>query len=53
MMEKRAKKLEVAAREIPLSEKLTIFGDPNAEVLILSWGSPKGGYSRCSRSLAR
>jgi 2-oxoglutarate ferredoxin oxidoreductase subunit alpha len=42
MMEKRAKKLEVAAREIPLSEKLTIFGDPNAEVLILSWGSPKG-----------
>jgi 2-oxoglutarate ferredoxin oxidoreductase subunit alpha len=42
MMDKRAKKLEVAAREIPLSEKLTIFGDPNAEVLILSWGSPKG-----------
>jgi 2-oxoglutarate ferredoxin oxidoreductase subunit alpha len=42
MMEKRAKKLEVAAREIPLPEKLTIFGDPNAEVLILSWGSPKG-----------
>jgi 2-oxoglutarate ferredoxin oxidoreductase subunit alpha len=42
MMEKRAKKLEVAAREIPLSEKLTIFGDPNAEVLLLSWGSPKG-----------
>jgi 2-oxoglutarate ferredoxin oxidoreductase subunit alpha len=42
MMEKRAKKLEVAAREIPLSEKLTMFGDPNAEVLLLSWGSPKG-----------
>jgi 2-oxoglutarate ferredoxin oxidoreductase subunit alpha len=42
MMDKRAKKLEVAAREIPLSEKLNIFGDPDSELLILSWGSPKG-----------
>ncbi len=42
MMDKRAKKLEVAAREIPLSEKLTVFGDPSSELLILSWGSPKG-----------
>lgn len=42
MMEKRAKKLETAAREIPNEEKLNFFGDPNAETLILSWGSPKG-----------
>ncbi len=42
MMDKRAKKLEVAAREIPLSEKINLFGDPDAEVLLLSWGSPKG-----------
>lgn len=42
MMEKRAKKLEVAAREIPLSEKINIFGDPASELIILSWGSPKG-----------
>ncbi|MDW8111400.1 MAG: 2-oxoacid:ferredoxin oxidoreductase subunit alpha [Candidatus Bipolaricaulota bacterium] len=42
MMEKRAKKLEIAAREIPLEEKMNIFGDPNAELMLLSWGSPKG-----------
>jgi len=42
MMEKRAKKLETAAREIPNEEKFNFFGNPNAETLILSWGSPKG-----------
>lgn len=42
MMNKRAKKLEIAAREIPLSEKINIFGDPDSELVLLSWGSPKG-----------
>lgn len=42
MMDKRAKKLAIAAQEIPLSEKINIFGDPDAEVILLSWGSPKG-----------
>lgn len=42
MMDKRAKKLEIAAQEISLSEKLNIFGDPDAELVLLSWGSPKG-----------
>ncbi|MCS7275205.1 MAG: 2-oxoacid:acceptor oxidoreductase subunit alpha [Candidatus Bipolaricaulota bacterium] len=42
MMEKRAKKLEIAAREIPLEEKINIFGDPDAELMLISWGSPKG-----------
>ncbi len=42
MMDKRAKKLEVAAQEIPLSEKINIFGDPDSELIVLSWGSPKG-----------
>lgn len=42
MMEKRAKKLEAAAREIPNEEKFNFFGAPTAEALILSWGSPKG-----------
>lgn len=42
MMNKRAKKLEIAAQEIPLSEKINIFGDPDAELVLLSWGSPKG-----------
>ncbi len=42
MMDKRAKKLEIAAREIPLAEKLNIFGDPDSELVLVSWGSPKG-----------
>ncbi len=42
MMDKRAKKLEIAAQEIPLSEKVNIFGDPDSELVLLSWGSPKG-----------
>lgn len=42
MMEKRMKKLETAAREIPLEEKLNAFGPVEAETVILSWGSPKG-----------
>ena len=41
MMEKRLKKLETAAREISSAEKLNVFGDPNAEIVIVSWGSPK------------
>lgn len=42
MMDKRAKKLEAAAQEIPSSEKINIFGDPDSELVLLSWGSPKG-----------
>ena len=42
MMEKRMRKLETAAREIPESEKLNVFGDSDADTVILSWGSPKG-----------
>ncbi len=42
-MEKRMRKLETAAREIPVDEKLRVYGDPEAEFTILSWGSNKGG----------
>ena len=42
MMEKRMKKLETAAGEIPREEKLNVFGGPEAEAAVLSWGSPKG-----------
>ncbi|MFQ5855151.1 MAG: 2-oxoacid:acceptor oxidoreductase subunit alpha [Anaerolineae bacterium] len=42
-MEKRARKLELAACEIPEDEKLKIYGDPAATFTILSWGSNKGG----------
>jgi 2-oxoglutarate ferredoxin oxidoreductase subunit alpha len=42
MMEKRMKKLELADREIPIKERINLFGDPEASVTIVSWGSPKG-----------
>jgi len=42
-MEKRMRKLETAALEIPVDEKLRVYGDPEAEFTILSWGSNKGG----------
>jgi len=42
MMEKRAKKMEVADREIPEQEKVNFFGDRTADTVIVSWGSTKG-----------
>jgi 2-oxoglutarate ferredoxin oxidoreductase subunit alpha len=42
MMEKRMKKLETAAKEIPIGEKLSVFGSENSKNMIISWGSPKG-----------
>jgi 2-oxoglutarate ferredoxin oxidoreductase subunit alpha len=42
MMEKRMKKLETADKEIPVKEKLNVFGSQNSENMIISWGSPKG-----------
>jgi 2-oxoglutarate ferredoxin oxidoreductase subunit alpha len=42
MMDKRMRKLETAAREIPPREKFNFFGDANAPITILSWGSTKG-----------
>ncbi|MCI0698932.1 2-oxoacid:acceptor oxidoreductase subunit alpha [candidate division KSB1 bacterium] len=42
MMDKRMRKLETAAREIPLREKFNFFGDPDAPITIISWGSTKG-----------
>jgi len=42
MMEKRMKKLELADREIPIKERINLFGESEAPVTIVSWGSPKG-----------
>ncbi len=42
MMEKRARKLETAAREIPEREKLAVFGDPDAPLTAVTWGSTTG-----------
>ncbi len=42
MMNKRMKKLETAAKEIPNSEKAKFYGNGKAETAVVSWGSPKG-----------
>ena len=42
MVEKRMKKLELVAKEIPIEDKLKVYGDANSENLVVSWGSPKG-----------
>jgi 2-oxoglutarate ferredoxin oxidoreductase subunit alpha len=51
-MEKRMRKLETAAREIPLEEKLQIYGDPEADFTVLSWGSNKGAIIEAIELLA-
>ncbi|MCS7136258.1 MAG: 2-oxoacid:ferredoxin oxidoreductase subunit alpha [Nitrososphaerota archaeon] len=42
MMEKRMKKLDIIAKEVPNEEKLKIFGEVSASNIVVSWGSPKG-----------
>jgi 2-oxoglutarate ferredoxin oxidoreductase subunit alpha len=42
MYEKRMKKLETADKEIPVSERISFYGDPEASATVVSWGSPKG-----------
>lgn len=41
-MEKRFRKIEFASREIPLEEKVMVFGPKKADVTIITWGSQKG-----------
>ena len=53
MMEKRMRKLETAAREIPLEEKLRVYGDPDAAFTIVSWGSTKGAILEALQLLRR
>lgn len=42
MHDKRMRKLELMLREIPEKEQIRFFGDPQAELTLVSWGSPKG-----------
>ena len=42
MMEKRMGKIDLADREIPLSDRVNFFGPENADMTIVSWGSTKG-----------
>jgi 2-oxoglutarate ferredoxin oxidoreductase subunit alpha len=51
MMEKRMHKLDFAHREIPLKEKVNIFGPEGAETIVVSWGSPKGAILEASEML--
>ncbi len=41
-MVKRRRKFEVAARDIPESRKWSYFGASDPDLLLVSWGSPKG-----------
>lgn len=41
MYEKRMKKLELADREIPENLRYNIYGDQDADTMLLTWGSPK------------
>lgn len=51
MMEKRARKLVAASREIPSGEKLSFFGPEDPETLVVSWGSTKGAILDAMDSL--
>jgi 2-oxoglutarate ferredoxin oxidoreductase subunit alpha len=42
MHAKRLRKLELAAREIPLERQCALHGDPTAPITLVTWGSPKG-----------
>ncbi|MCW4006423.1 MAG: 2-oxoacid:ferredoxin oxidoreductase subunit alpha [Candidatus Bathyarchaeota archaeon] len=42
MVEKRMKKLDLVVKEVPLEDKVKLFGDVDAENMVVSWGSPKG-----------
>ena len=42
MYEKRMKKLEIADREIPETERARLYGDESSDFLIVGWGFVKG-----------
>ncbi len=42
MMDKRMGKLDLADKEIPMSDRVNFFGPENADVTVVSWGSTKG-----------
>jgi 2-oxoglutarate ferredoxin oxidoreductase subunit alpha len=42
MMEKRMGKIDLADKEIPISDRVNFFGPEQADVTVVSWGSTKG-----------
>ncbi len=51
MVDKRMKKLEVALSEIPNGDKAIVYGDEDAEYVVLSWGSTKGAILEAMEKL--
>jgi 2-oxoglutarate ferredoxin oxidoreductase subunit alpha len=51
MVEKRMKKLEVVAREVPIEDKFKFYGEIDSENVIVSWGSPKGAIREAIANL--
>jgi 2-oxoglutarate ferredoxin oxidoreductase subunit alpha len=41
-MQKRFQKLETAAHEIPLEDRVQVFGEKEADITFVTWGSQKG-----------
>ena len=52
-MEKRMRKLDTIAAEVPDSVKFELHGDPNADLTVVAWGSTKGAIRDALASLAR
>ncbi len=42
MMDKRMSKLDVALKEIADEDKAVMYGNPDADIVLVSWGSTKG-----------
>jgi 2-oxoglutarate ferredoxin oxidoreductase subunit alpha len=42
MMEKRMGKIDLADKEIPISDRVNFFGPEHADITVISWGSTKG-----------
>ncbi len=52
MMDKRMLKLELIQNEVPIEEKISFFGNKDAETIIVSWGSPKGAILESMQMLS-
>ena len=53
MYEKRMKKLETADREIPEEQRVNIAGDLDSDIVLLTWGSPKGAVLEAMEELQK
>ena len=53
MMEKRMGKLDVAAKEIPMADRLNFFGPEGADITVVSWGSTKGAIIDAMEALKK